>query len=88
MSVGKPAVVSDYGGNPCVIQDGYNGYVTPTGDVEGIVDSINLLKNDMELYKRMSKAALFRYQSLFTVEKMVEDTEKIYRKLLKKQQFE
>ena len=81
MSIGKPAVVTDYGGNPYVIADGENGLVIPTHDAQALQHAIIELQNDPVLYAKMSNNARKIYASQFTVEDMVSETEKIYEDL-------
>ena len=40
MSAGVPAVATTYGGNPCMIEDGVNGYVVKQRDSEDLIQKI------------------------------------------------
>lgn len=46
MSLGIPAVVSDFGGNPGVITDGENGLITPQKDADALADALIRLCGD------------------------------------------
>ena len=81
MGVGKPAVVTDYGGNPYVIADGENGLVVPIHNAQALKDAIIKLQNDPVLYAKMSINARKIYAAQFTVEDMVSKTEKLYEDL-------
>jgi glycosyltransferase involved in cell wall biosynthesis len=81
MSLGVPAVVTDFGGNPYVIRDGENGIVVPTRDARALADAILKLYTDRELYARMSQNAERIYNESFTAERMTRDTERVYRQI-------
>ena len=82
MSVGKPAIVTKFGGNVYVIEKDVNGILVPPCDPEALDEAITNLKNDPEMYKRLSEGARMRYNQRFTAKKMAEETEKIYRELI------
>jgi len=84
MSVGKPAIVTNFSGNPYVIESGVNGLLVPTCNPEAFDDAITRLKDDTELYDVLSKGAYMRYTERFTAECMTRNTENVYRELLMK----
>ncbi|MBO5416376.1 MAG: glycosyltransferase [Clostridia bacterium] len=81
MSIGLPAVVSSYGGNPYMVRHGENGFVYPVGDFFALADMIRRIAEDRELYQGMSSAAYARYLSELNSKKMTEQTEELYREL-------
>ncbi len=83
MSLGVPAVVSDFGGNPGVISDGENGFVVPKCDAEALAEKTELLLKDKELYKRLSAGAKEIFNRRFTAEAMTRQTEELYIKTIK-----
>jgi glycosyltransferase involved in cell wall biosynthesis len=83
MSVGKPAIVTNFGGNPFVIKDGENGLLIPVCDPQAMDDAITKLRDDKDLYEQLSIGARLRYSKHFTAKKMTEDTESVYKELLK-----
>lgn len=83
MSLGKPAVVTDFGGNPGVIKDGVNGYLVPTRDPKALADRIEKLASDDELYSQISKNCLEIYAKTFTSEANARKIEEIYNQLYK-----
>ena len=83
MSLGKPSVVTDYGGNPELITDGHNGYVVPQKDENAMALAIISLLEDKKLYDVMSKNALDVYNKRFTAKIMTRNIEKFYRELIK-----
>ena len=78
MSVGKPAIATNFGGNPYMITEGVNGYLFPTHDAEALASLILKIKDDKELYKKLSDGALMCYREKFTAKMMTEKLEKIY----------
>ena len=80
MSLGIPAVVSDFGGNPGVIKNGENGFVVPQCDSHSLADKIQLLLDDEQLYREMSEKSLKIFSQAFTAKAMTKQTEKIYLK--------
>lgn len=81
MSIGLPAVVSSYGGNPYMVRDGENGFVYSVGDFFDLADKIRRIAEDEELYKGMSQAAYERYLNELNSKNMTARTEALYREL-------
>lgn len=81
MSLGKPAVVTDFGGNPGVIQDGKNGFLVPTHDAHAMADALIKLFRDDALYEKMREQALAIYQEKFTSEVNTRRIEAVYSEL-------
>lgn len=84
MSMGLPAVVSDYGGNPYVIGHGVNGLVFPCGDVDALVSSIERMMEDTSLQSQCSEGAKALYGQKFTAEVFARETEKFYDSVLQR----
>ncbi len=84
MSLGKPAVVTDFGGNPGVIKDGVNGYLTPTHEPQALADALEKLFCDEELYKNMSSECKRIYKENFTAEVNSRRIEKVYARIADK----
>ena len=82
MSLGIPAVVSDFGGNPGVIKDGVNGFVVPKCDAKSLADKIELLLKDEDIYDEMSDGARKIFRNTFTSAAMTRQTEDVYRSLI------
>lgn len=82
MSLGIPAVVSDFGGNPGVIKDGENGFIVPQKNAEKLAAAIERLLFDESLYKKLSNGSKEIFSERFTAQKMTEQTEEIYKKLM------
>lgn len=82
MSIGVPAVVSDFGGNPGVIRNRENGFVVAKQNSAALRAAIRRLLVDRELYDAMSKRSLEIFGESFTAERMTRDTEKFYLEVL------
>ena len=79
-----PMVVTDAGGMPEIIKEGLNGFVVRVKRHFELADKIIRLLKDDELRKRLGENGREMVTSNFTVEKMTDDTIKIYEKVLKK----
>lgn len=82
MSIGVPAVVSDFGGNPGVIKSGINGYVVAKQNSAALKSGIEKLLTDDELYKRMAEGSIRVFRETFTAQAMTRSTEDLYLRLL------
>ncbi len=82
MSLGIPAVVSDFGGNPGVISDGENGLVVPKQNAQALAEGLYRLIADEKLYSRMSEGAKRIFSERFTSQSMTRQTENVYKKLM------
>lgn len=78
MSIGVPAVVTDYGGNSGVIKNGENGYLVPIKSPRDTADSIVRILTNEDLKKYMKKRCIEIYEEKFTVEKYARNIERIY----------
>ena len=83
MSIALPCIASDWGGNPYMVKDGYNGFIFPTDDFLCLAERIEQLACDRHLYQEMSKNAYERYCDELTAEKMTRRTEWLYGELYK-----
>ncbi len=81
MSLGLPCIASSWGGNPHMVQDGYNGYIFPVDDFIYLAELIEKIYNNKELYNQMSENAYKRYCEEFTAKRMTRLTEKLYMNL-------
>ena len=82
MSLGIPAVVSDFGGNPGVIKDGVNGFIVKKQNSLLLKEGLEHLLKDDELYKKLSEGSKRIFNETFTAQVMTRNTEKIYEKAL------
>jgi glycosyltransferase involved in cell wall biosynthesis len=80
--MGKPAVTTDLGGTAEVVEDGVTGFVVPPGDVTALTRAMQRLLEDAPARHTMGEAARRRALRLFTVDRMVRETEAAYHALL------
>ena len=78
MSIGVPAVVSDFGGNPGVIKDGENGFVAAKQNSAALKNGLQKLLQDKDLYEKMSQRSKEIFNATFTSRIMTKNTEDIY----------
>ena len=83
MSLGIPAIASDYGGNPYMVRDGVNGFLYSQGNSEELAKKILLLE-DEKLYESLSGGARARFDNELNSKRMTRLTEELYVVLLKK----
>lgn len=82
MSLGIPAVVSDFGGNPGVIKSGVNGFIVPKQNSRMLAEGIGRLLKDHELYKKLSEGSKKVFAETFTAQAMTRNTEDVYMKVI------
>lgn len=82
-SMNVPAIVSDYGGNPWLVDDGENGFLFPTRDAEALCRCIAKVMDEPELRKKMSLRAGEIFEQRFTGRIFAQNIENVYRKTLK-----
>ena len=83
MSIGIPAIASDYLGNKYMVKNGVNGLIFPRGDYKRLAKCIIDLTRDKALYTQLSQNAKKRFFSELNAERMTRETEKYYFEMLK-----
>lgn len=78
MSLGKPSVATNVGGNPQLVKDGENGVLVNYADADGICNALLKLYENKELYDKFSKNAKEMFYGGFTAEIMVKNLQKLY----------
>lgn len=81
-SLGKPLIATDLGFSVEAIENGYNGYKVPLGDIDGFVNKIEDLWNHPEECIRMGKNARLDYESKYLPEDNYQQLVNIYAELL------
>jgi len=81
MSLGIPAVVTRFGGNPGVIKDGVNGFLVPINDSKAMAEKIVFLFENPKLYEEMKKNSTLIYNEKFTAEVYARNIENVYSSL-------
>ena len=84
MSQAKPIVATRVGGVPEAIISGETGLLVPPKDPQALAAAIETLINDENLAARLGRNAYLRFKEHFTVERMVERHEMLYKDLANK----
>lgn len=83
MSMQRPAVASDCGGNRELVIDGEVGLVVPPRDPNALAAALFRLAEDADLRQRLGSAARRRVVEFFSTKKRIDRLEELYRKVLK-----
>ncbi|WP_237150730.1 N-acetyl-alpha-D-glucosaminyl L-malate synthase BshA [Planococcus rifietoensis] len=84
MACGVPAIGTQIGGIPEIIEPEENGFLVKLGDIDAAADAaIRILTDDM-LHEKMSSTALKTATKRFSSEKILAEYEMLYARLLKK----
>jgi glycosyltransferase involved in cell wall biosynthesis len=75
----RAVVASNVGGIPEVVEDGKGGILKSPTDVEGFALALKTLADQPNLRKQMGAHLEKKVKSEFSLERMVEETEKLYR---------
>jgi len=81
MACGTPAICSDVGAMPEVVQDGLTGFVVPPSDPVRLGDKLRLLLTDPEQAARLGEAGRQRVLDYFTWDKTAERCLQAYAEL-------
>jgi len=82
LASGRPVVATRVGGVPDVVRDGVDGFLVEPGDVHGLAERLGVLAADPALARRMGDAGREHVLSRYSVERLVDDVDALYRKLL------
>lgn len=78
MSLAKPAIATNYGGNSYIIENDKNGYIIPQKSAPNLADSIEKIMANPKKLEEMSKFAYSKYICRLTGKIMTGKVEKIY----------
>lgn len=81
-AMGKPVVSTPIGGISEVVMDGETGLIVPAFDAKALLDAMSGLTKNPERRTAMGLAGRARAVNHFSIERMVSETEKVYRELL------
>lgn len=81
MAYGRPAVVSDTGGNAELVADGESGFVVPASQPIALAAALEKLWRAPELREQFGREAQRRIREIFTVEQGVAKHLRLYREL-------
>ena len=79
MSQGVPAIGTDVGGIPEVIEDGVSGIIIPPKNAKAIAEAIIRMQGSD--YKEMGARARERIRDWFVIDRTVEGTERVYEEI-------
>ncbi|MBQ8299677.1 MAG: DUF4330 family protein [Clostridia bacterium] len=82
MSIGVPAVASDYGGNPYLIFDNENGYIVPIKDAEKVANAVEKILTNAETKEKMQQRSIEIFNERFTIQKYVSNVQGVYKKVM------
>ena len=83
MASGLPVVASNLYGIPEIVRDGETGLLVDPGAREELVRAIAALAQDRDRGARMGRAGRKRFEEMFRVERCIEETQAVYRDLLR-----
>jgi glycosyltransferase involved in cell wall biosynthesis len=82
MASGRPVVATATEGAREIIEDGVTGLLVPVGDAEALAAAITGLLEDAQERKRLGARASEVARERFSLDRMVEATEQVYREVL------
>ena len=82
MGMERPVVATAVSGNPELIEHGRNGLLIPSADPKALATAVTWLLENPQEAKTMGKAGRSTVAEEFSVKKMVEKTEDVYRSIL------
>lgn len=82
MAAGRPVVATEVGGVLDIVQDGESGYLAGFNDDKCFAEKLLVLINDFEKRKRFGGYGRKLARERFTRERLIRDTERLYRNLL------
>jgi len=85
MATGTPVIAFKRGSVPEIIEDGVNGFIIEAGDIEGAISAAKKIQEMPEdEYQKMRQRCRKSVENRFTVEKMVDGYEAVYKKMTDK----
>jgi len=76
MACGTPVIAYNRGSVPEIIEDGKNGFIVKENDIDGMVKAVGKIDTIDRKYCRES------VEKRFSIEKMVNGYEKVYKKVI------
>lgn len=81
MGYGLPIIASNVGGIPRIVHEGKNGFMCDSGDTIGFAEAIiQIMMNDI-MRKDMGKQSLKIVKERYSLEKHIEELEKVYQSI-------
>ena len=82
LASGTPVVATRVGGVPDVVTNGVDGFLVESGDTESAAERLSELAGDPELRARFGVAGSANARKRYSVERLVDDVDRLYRELL------
>lgn len=82
MSIGVPVVSSDIKGNIEVVENDKTGFIFPSNNLQIFINKINQLIDNSQLRSNFSTASIDRINKMFSLERMINDYEECYLKVM------
>lgn len=82
MALNKPVIASRVGGTPEVVTDGETGLLVPASDPAALADALGRLADSPALRRELGAAGRARVEARFTLGRMVDQVEALYRREL------
>jgi glycosyltransferase involved in cell wall biosynthesis len=86
MAAGVPVVATNVGGNPEVVEEGVTGILVPPRDPAALADAVGTILENQGLAIRFGASGRRRVEVYFSLDRMVQDTQKLYFELLRNAQ--
>ncbi len=83
MAAEKPVVAMNVGGVSEIVVDGQTGILVPKGNVSKLSDAIIKLITNQDIARKMARDGRNRVEKYFSMERMVNERENLFRTLLK-----
>jgi len=81
MAAGLPVIASNAGGNPELVVHGETGFLFQVGDAEGLASNLLRYREQAALRRQHGDAGRQRAERKFTIRRMVERYEEVYRRV-------
>lgn len=81
MSIGVPAVATNYGGNPYLIKDGENGYIVPIKSARDVAEAVYRILTFDEIRNHMIEKSKEIYEEKFTIDIYTKNVERVYEEM-------
>jgi glycosyltransferase involved in cell wall biosynthesis len=81
LAAGVPVVATDAGGTRAVVAE-ESGFVVPVGDVNALAQSLERLRAEPELRRRLGEHGAADMRERFSTARMVDDVDRLYTKIL------
>jgi len=82
LAAGRPVVATRVGGVPDVVRDGEDGFLVPAGATDALAERLHRLADDPQLRERMGRAGRERVLPRYSVGRLLDDVDRLYRSLL------